>query len=233
MTFQPILEYVLSFRLGNIPVRVHLVFFFMALMLGGGRPGPGLVSWVVIVFVSVLLHELGHALVGRAFGLSPEIDLHGMGGLTSWTAGPRLGPVPFILISLAGPLTGIVLGAIVWALAVRAQSLSATAAVAADQFVSVNVYWGILNLIPMLPLDGGNVLARVLDLLTGGRGRRPAHFLSAALAGTIIVYFLARGGLVHLLAGNVGGLWPAILATMFLIQNVRALMPPPASPPSE
>lgn len=233
MIFQLILVYVLSFRLGNIPVRVHLVFFFMALMLGGGRPGPGLVSWVVIVFVSVLLHELGHALVGRAFGLAPEIDLHGMGGLTSWTSGPRLGPFPFILISLAGPLTGIVLGAIVWALAVRTPSLSPMAAVVADQFVSVNVYWGILNLIPMLPLDGGNVMARVLDLLTGGRGRRPAHFLSAALAGVIVIYFLARGGIVRLLAGDVGGLWPAFLATLFLVQNVRALMPPPAAPPTE
>ncbi|MFO0669388.1 MAG: M50 family metallopeptidase [Polyangiaceae bacterium] len=221
----------LSFRLGNIPVRVHLVFFFMALMLGGGRPGPGLVSWVVVVFVSVLLHELGHALVGRAFGLAPEIDLHGMGGLTSWTSGPRLGPFPFILISLAGPLTGIVLGAIVWALAVRTPALSPMAAVVADQFVSVNVYWGILNLIPMLPLDGGNVMARVLDRLTGGRvegGRRT--FLGGARR-RHRGFTSSRGA--DALAGDVGGLPGRPLATLFLVQNVRALMPPPAAPPTE
>lgn len=203
----------------------------MALMLSGGRPGPMLLSWVGVVFVSVLLHELGHALMGRAFGLTPEIELHGMGGLTSWSAGPRLGPGPFILISLAGPFTGILLGGAVW-LASHRIDLSPMASAVVGQFVWVNVVWGILNLVPMLPLDGGNVLARTLDLLTGGHGRKPAHIVSAALAALIIVYALASGGLVGLLRGDIGAAWPALLGTLFFVQNVRAVMPPREEPPS-
>ena len=51
--------------------------------------------------------------------------------------------------------------------------------------------------------------------------------MSALIAVAIIGYVLATGGLTALLAGNVGAAWPAILATLFLVQNVRALMPPP------
>lgn len=219
-----------TFRLGRIPVRVHFFFFLMAFMLAGGRPGPLLVSWVIVVFVSVLLHELGHALMGRAFGLTPEIDLHGMGGLTSWRSGPKLGPGPFILISLAGPLTGIALGLVAYVVSHRV-ALSPMGRAVLGQFVWVNVGWGILNLIPMLPLDGGNVLARTLDLLTGGRGRKPAHVVSAALAALLILYVLATGGLVGLLRGDIGAAWPILLGAMFLVQNVRAIMPPKEGPP--
>jgi Zn-dependent protease len=219
---------VFTFRLGRIPVRIHYIFFLMALMLGGGSSGVLMVSWVIIVFVSVLVHELGHALTGRAFGLTPPIDLHGMGGLTSGSAGPRRGPGPFLLISLAGPMTGMLVGAAVWLASPRV-ALSPTALAIVHQFVWVNVGWGVLNLIPMLPLDGGNVLARTLDLLTGGRGRKPAHVVSALIAGALIVYVLANGGFVGMLRGDFGVLWPLLLGGMFLVQNVRALMPPPTA----
>ncbi len=218
-----------TFRLGAIPVRIHFFFFLMALMLGSRSSGPLLLSWIAIVFVGVLVHELGHALVGRAYGLTPEIELHGMGGLTSWSAGPRLGPVPHILISLAGPFTGIFFGALLWFVANRT-TLSETQHAIVEQFIWVNVGWGVLNLIPMLPLDGGNVMARTLDLLTGGRGRKPAHVISALIAASLIVWVLARGGLVGILRGSFGAIWPVLLGTMFLVQNIRALMPPRAPP---
>ena len=164
--------------------------------------------------------------MGRAFGLVPEIDLHGMGGTTSWTAGRPLGPGPHILISLAGPFAGLALGAVVWAASGSVATTALSKAIV-SQLIWVNVAWGAVNLIPMLPLDGGNVMARTLDALTGGRGRKPAHVVSALIAVAIIGYVLATGGLTALLAGNVGAAWPAILATLFLVQNVRALMPPP------
>ena len=75
----------LSFRLGRIPVRIHAMFFLVSGMLGAsGGDMASILIWVATVFVSVLIHELGHALCGMAFGLAPEIDLHGMGGTTSW-----------------------------------------------------------------------------------------------------------------------------------------------------
>ena len=60
----------------------------MAVVLGARLQRPDLIAiWVAIVFISVLVHELGHALVGRMFGLDPQIELHGMGGTTSWVNG--------------------------------------------------------------------------------------------------------------------------------------------------
>src|ERR1700722_9225169 len=102
----------LAFRLGSIPVQVHGSFLLVVVLLGmlGGDPS-GILLWIVVVFIGVLLHELGHALVGRSFGLTPQIDLIGFGGLTSWGDGKSaLGPPKRIAISLAGPFTGIAIG---------------------------------------------------------------------------------------------------------------------------
>src|SRR5580693_1161868 len=107
----------LSFRLGSIPVRVHGSFLLVVVFLGlqGGDPS-GIVMWAVVVFLGVLLHELGHALVGRSFGLTPRIDLIGFGGLTSWSAesARKLERVKRVAISLAGPFTGIAIGLFTW-----------------------------------------------------------------------------------------------------------------------
>lgn len=99
----------LSFRLGKIPVRVQVWFFVLAGVLGAGDPAH-LALWVGIVFVSVMLHELGHAMTGMAFGLQPSIELHGMGGTTSWTTPKALSTVQRVAISLAGPFAGFVVG---------------------------------------------------------------------------------------------------------------------------
>ena len=76
-----------QFRLFGIQVHVDLFFLVLAVLIGGRgiRESPVLlVSWVAIVFASVLLHELGHALSARAFGQQPVISLYGLGGVTAW-----------------------------------------------------------------------------------------------------------------------------------------------------
>src|SRR5262245_37766913 len=102
----------LSFSFAGIPIRIHAVFFLMALMLGAtGTQNPASIGiWVAVVLVSVLLHELGHAIAGKAFGLAPQIDLHGMGGTTSWPRGRELGAARRVIVSLAGPMVGIAIG---------------------------------------------------------------------------------------------------------------------------
>src|SRR5690606_39202292 len=73
------------------------------------------VSWMFIVFVSVLVHELGHALASRAFGYQPTITLAWLGGHTHPNAP---GPIPWdrdLLLTLAGPLFGLLLGLACWA----------------------------------------------------------------------------------------------------------------------
>ena len=214
----------LRFHIGNIPVTVHPPFLLMALLLGAqlGSDVPLVVSWLIIVFVSVLAHELGHALSGIAFGLEPRIDLHGMGGLTSW-AHKNVSTAKKIAISVAGPAVGITIGGILYFTApmfLTHQSSRLAVGIVA-LLIEVNLYWGALNLLPMLPLDGGNALAHALGHTMGAKGIRIAHIVS------IVTAVLA--GIGAFLYG--WGLWSVFLALLFAGQNIRALMPRDDGPP--
>jgi Zn-dependent protease len=213
----------LSFRLGSIPVRVHGSFLLVVVFLGlqGGDPA-GILMWAVVVFLGVLLHELGHALVGRSFGLTPRIDLIGFGGLTSWSGGAAgaLGPPKRIAISLAGPFTGIAIGLGTLVFIRTRAGLPPLALFDHDTpwdpvsyvIVWVNAGWGVLNLLPVLPMDGGNVLFQSLNWVTKGRGETPARVVSFVVATLVAIYAL--------LARQMYG---AFLAGLFAVQNVQAL----------
>src|SRR5262249_57851598 len=102
-----------SFSLFGNVVRVSGSFWLLTLLLAlspGNRDLAGVLGWVVVVFVSVLWHELGHATVARIFGQTPVIALHGMGGTTSWTPTRRLAWPERLAISLAGPAPRLILG---------------------------------------------------------------------------------------------------------------------------
>jgi len=79
----------------RIPVKIEVSFFAIVVFLALSRSHgiTLIVEWVVVVFVSVLLHEFGHALAARAFGLKPEIRLYQMGGLTSWRSEKEVAPL--------------------------------------------------------------------------------------------------------------------------------------------
>jgi stage IV sporulation protein FB len=217
-----------TFRIGKVPVEILPSFFVVAALLGYS-PHEDLVKlalWVVIVLGSVTVHELGHALAGRMFGLEPRIVLHGAGGTTSWTTQRNLSTSRRIAISLAGPCAGFVLAFVVWAtsaLAFRpADGMPLTSGLSAfvvRQLLYVNFGWGVLNLLPMLPLDGGNVMARLLDAATDGRGQRPALVISIALAAAIAL----AAGLAVLALGASFLLWPTLLAVSFLASNWQEL----------
>src|SRR5260370_39962134 len=96
----------MTFRIGKIPVRVLPSFFLVTLLFNLSANPSVLAVWMAVVFVSVLLHELGHASAGLAFGLEPRIDLHGMGGTTSWATARTLPTWQRVAISLAGPVAG-------------------------------------------------------------------------------------------------------------------------------
>ena len=95
------------FRIFGIPVRIDPTFFVIVAVLGVTTDLQFLLIWVPVVTVSVLVHELGHAVAFRAFGMQPNILLQGMGGLTSATG--SMPPSRELVVSLAGPLTGLVL----------------------------------------------------------------------------------------------------------------------------
>jgi Zn-dependent protease len=182
---------------------------------------------VAIATVSVVVHEFGHAICFRIFGLRPSITLHGMGGLTTASVGeadtPPFTPVRSIVTSLAGPLSALILmGVPAWLLAqgmgfeplsaVRAADVDAMlvqrtgiggfggrwvlatpAQVILSQIVFVNVGWSLLNLIPVLPLDGGNVTSSLIELVAPRQGRRVANVISIVAAVALAVWGLANG----------------------------------------
>jgi Zn-dependent protease len=201
----------LSFRIGKIPVRVHPVFFLMTVILGSGD-FHSLPVWVGVVFVSVLIHELGHATAGLAFGLAPQIDLHGMGGTTSWPGGKRVGSWRHIVISLAGPCAGFVFYGAALAYSTRFPPTSDVAVDVLDKLRWVNLGWGVVNLVPMLPLDGGNVMTQLLNAATRGRGERPARIVSIVFAAAAFV-----------LTVMTKQWWLAFLAGSFASSNWRGL----------
>src|SRR5512140_2355027 len=143
----------MQFRFGSIPVRVHVSFFVMTIVLGAAGLGQGkdavaqLAMWVVVVALSIFAHELGHALMGRAFGLAPAVDLYAMGGLTSFSSGKPLSNGRKVLISLAGPAVGLAVAAVVLgALALgvvpgAADGGNPLAAATAQTLIWVNGYW--------------------------------------------------------------------------------------------
>lgn len=213
----------LGFTLLRVPVRIDPSFFILAVFLGwgGSRPLMSVVLWVVIVLVSVLLHEMGHAMAFRAFGYRSRIQLFAMGGLTAPETTQPLLPGRDVVVSLAGPAVGILIGGTVLALN-RSGGLELTGLLerqAAADVIFVNLGWGILNLAPMLPLDGGRVMSSLLDLLTHGRGHRAALGVSVATA--------AVGGLVALKLGQ-----PFLLLLLFFLgANSFNALRHPAAPP--
>jgi Zn-dependent protease len=203
----------LRFRIGKIPVSIAPWFFLTAVFLNYNLAPHKLALWTAIVLVSILVHELGHATAVLAFGLEPRIDVHGLGGTTSWGGRGSVSHGKRIIISLAGPAMGFV----AWA-AVRALRLLGTlphTALGDFTYASltwVNLGWGVFNLLPILPLDGGNVLLSALEVVTEGRGERPARVVS--LVGAILI---ATGGVL------LSELWIGLLALLFANSNWQGL----------
>lgn len=104
-------------RVLGVPVRVEPLFFLVAVLLGWGleRDLPALAAWVAVVFVSVLWHELGHALALRAFGHRPRIELHGFGGATWAEDTAPTTRARRLVTSVADPAAGFALGGAVLA----------------------------------------------------------------------------------------------------------------------
>lgn len=206
----------MRFRLGSIPVHVRVPFFILALVFasseGNDPKSVGIVA--AIIFLAVLVHELGHALVIRALGRSPQIELHGMGGTTSWeTGGKDIGNARQIAVSLAGPFAGFFLYGVVVVMSRFAFDPAHPIAHLAMKWLRwVTIGWGIANLVPMLPLDGGNVMRSVLHAVTKGRGEKPARVISIGMAGLILM-----------LAAATKNLWMGFLAALFTFSNMQAL----------
>ncbi len=202
----------LNFWLFGFPVRVHPLFWLVAIFLGASGDVRGLLTWVVVLFVSILLHELGHATAMRAYGLQPSILLYGLGGLAIYNqlGASRSGapqPRSQILISLAGPGAGFLLAAVL----IAAIKLSGhhveffplgvdgpwivTDPIGSPlfgrflrQLLFFNIIWGLVNLLPVYPLDGGQIAREILVNLNPRDGIRQSLMLSVFAAAGVAVF---------------------------------------------
>jgi Zn-dependent protease len=223
-----------TFSVLGFPVRVTPFFFLVVLFLGApgeetwtGQVFGRLALWFGIVFVAILWHELGHALVMRRYGFSPSIVLHGLGGATAWGPGPAA-PTPGqrLRVSLAGPFAGIAAGAplLLLDLATTPSHWALAEALRIGWFTTFG--WGVLNLVPMLPWDGGHAVESAVDAFAEGRGRIVAAVVTFAVAACIV-------GATWLFAGfGTGTLWITLLCLLSVATAYRALRPPaPAAAP--
>jgi stage IV sporulation protein FB len=231
--------YDLNFRLFRFPVRVHPLFWLGAALLGAGTLEAGvhfLLIWIVVVFVSILVHEFGHAVAFRRFGSDSHIVLWMFGGLAV-PYNAVIGRWRRIVVSLAGPIAGFILCGIVYG----THKLSGWGDIENGQPVAylylslilVNLFWGIFNLLPVLPLDGGQVARELCEGRWRGRGLQVALKISIVVAGAVAIYSLAcwfetkNGG--GPLMDNLpwwfprGGIFTAILFAMLAVQNYQFL----------
>lgn len=149
------------FTLAGIPVRVHplLLVAFSAVLVGtvvgfGWRPALAAAVALLGLSLSVLVHELGHALVAKTYGIATHhITLHLFGGVTALEREAR-DPSAEVAIAVAGPLGNAVL-------AVLAVPAAVDGGLVARWFVGINVVMGLFNLIPAFPMDGGRILRGV------------------------------------------------------------------------
>ena len=219
MLFQPLppTQFDLRFSIGDIPVRVHPLFWLISLLLGSSGALIEIPIWIVVVFVSILIHELGHALALRSYGIRSHILLHAMGGLTipesaPWGTGwANVSPSPKqeIVISLAGPFAGFLFAIVIMAMVIFTGGTLHTSmlfgfiplpltAILGGQTLSifltmllfVNVFWGIFNLLPVFPLDGGQVARNLLIQYDPYDGARKSIWLSVITGGLIALYSL-------------------------------------------
>jgi stage IV sporulation protein FB len=206
----------LNFSLFGFTVRVHPFFWVMTLLLGAKRGDPASVlTWVVAVFLAILVHELGHALVIRAYGFHPWIVLHGMGGLTIHDPGVASRSrgsetLRQIAISAAGPAAGFLLAAILvlglmlaghgeriifvgpWQLMPVVLLPNARLGDLCNDIFYISVFWGLVNLLPIYPLDGGQIAREILLKLSPRDGIRQSLWLSIIAAAAMAAFGLSR-----------------------------------------
>jgi Zn-dependent protease len=207
----------LRFRFGRIPVEVHPSHFALAALLGciqvaglrttggalwparllagdalgsaAGAAAAALLVFVGTVFAAVLVHELGHALVSLGFRYRPTIQLAWLGGFTALDASR---PIPWhrqLALALAGPLASTSVGAVCVALSSsRLGAGSEVARYALGIAARINLAWAVLNLLPVLPLDGGRIVTGALLRAYGRAGMVAAQGLGLLLCAALIVW---------------------------------------------
>jgi stage IV sporulation protein FB len=210
-----------SFRILGIPVSIgYLLPLALAVMgMYYGFSPVGLAIWVVAGMTAVLLHELGHALAFRRYGLESSIQFWILGGVTIPTdqaAAVTLRETQILLVALAGPFVGLALGIVGLAIQAAVAGQADEVRFAAFIWTFVNLGWGLFNLLPITGLDGGQALQHLL-LAALGKSGRPFALLASIVASAAVAVVALIAGIPYV----------AFIAIVFGVANpyqYRALM---------
>ncbi|MEX1049222.1 MAG: site-2 protease family protein [Akkermansiaceae bacterium] len=157
----------IRFSLFSIPIEVQPFFWLTLVILGGALRADSsdqflqIGLFVIAGFISILIHELGHALTGRAYGARSRIVLQAFGGYAAFT-GTHFSRRQSFVVTAAGPATQIVLGLLVVFALPHLGTLSPPALYFLKILMLISFFWAVLNLLPVLPLDGGQMLSAIL-----------------------------------------------------------------------
>lgn len=203
----PATPYDINFRVLGFRVRIHPLFWVLSFIFSvprnQGLPGSVVLGFLLVrtaaVFLSILVHELGHAIMIRREGFEPEIVLHGMGGYAIYTPYRPIRASRQIGISFAGPVAGFILYGLVRGLR---EILQNSGAFPSHPFVYeafavleyINLWWGLVNLLPIYPLDGGQISRVWMQSRKGTPGLRNSLILSIATAAVAAFYFYSTNG---------------------------------------
>jgi Zn-dependent protease len=215
----------LRWRMFNIPVRVHPMFWVISAALGWWsytRFGiTALLVWMFAMFASILIHELGHVFMGRVFGTDGHIVLHAFGGLAIGSNNLS-NPWKRIAVSFAGPGAQLVLLAAVWVVAPVLPQQQAVGWLVGD-LVLINLFWPLLNLLPIWPLDGGQIARDLCRIFLGAKGVIVSLGISIAVAGLLAV---VKSGLLpwHLREPMIDGLHPYLLFLLAFLTGSDMIM---------
>lgn len=201
--------------LRGVPIFVNMWFAVLAFLcfLSFQQVTPfGPLGGLAVVFamvLAVIVHEMGHALVARRFGLEPRILLHGFGGLCIHKEAPT--PRHNAWVTAAGPLAGFAAAAVVFVVVLPTLSalspsllvvMDASGAVTGETVLGVflavfcyfNVAWSIFNLVPIWPMDGGILFALLIRRYRkGAEADQLIHGVGVGLAGLMLMWALSGG----------------------------------------
>lgn len=214
-----------TIRLLGFPVQIQLTFLILAFFaVNAGYGFLGIVLWMATIFLSILIHELGHAVVARWFGAKVHsITVHGFGGVTIWseTSLAVRGWKRFT-VAAAGSGVGLMIGLALyvavsrgvfgsfavrripspWGFRVFDPTVETAAVFVLGMFILVSVLWGLINWLPVVGLDGAAMLREVLRPMLGAATERVSRAigLGTAIALGAYLFYIGRRFGVFILA---------------------------------
>ena len=174
----------LQFSILGIPVRVEPWFWITMAFIGGGLHATNSTDILLVIvfvfagFLSIMIHELGHALTIRKYGLPAAITLRAFGGYASFPEG-KLDRKQSFVVTAAGPALQFVFGVLLIVLAPTIPIPEGSLFLSfLRDLIWVSIAWSILNCLPVYPMDGGQMVAAIL----GPKKQHNVHLISSIVA---------------------------------------------------